>query len=208
MKRFGRLTTDEISIKKGKAYFYKCICDCGNITTPERNALFSGRVVSCGCYAKEKLLERTVTHNLWGTKTYWAWAQAKQRCTNNTSQDFENYGGRGINFDTKWNSFEEFYGDMGECPEGMTLDRIDVNGNYCKDNCRWTNNSMQSFNTRKQTNNTSGRTGVSYLKSKGKWRAYINVKGKQIYLGLFLDYEKACKARTEAEVKYFGEIKL
>lgn len=208
MKRYGRLITDEIPIKRGKAYFYKCVCDCGNTSMPERNNLFSGKVISCGCYRNEQASRRVTKHSLWGTKTYWAWAQARQRCTKINSQNFKNYGGRGITMCDRWlESFENFLEDMGECPEGLSLDREDNDGDYSKSNCRWVNSSIQGFNRRKDRRNTSGRTGVSFMKSKQKWRAYITVDQRQINLGLFSNFEDACVARESAEMTYFGKTK-
>ena len=96
---------------------------------------------------------------------------------------------------------------MGERPEGTSLDRTDVNGNYCKENCRWADASVQGFNQRKSTNNTSGRTGVSWNKQKLKWDAYIMKDRKKINLGRFEKKEDAILAREQGELKYYGFIK-
>jgi hypothetical protein len=132
----------------------------------------------------------------------------KTRCYNPNATHYEAYGGRGIKVSAEWlDSFQNFFADMGPCPEGMSLDRIDVNGDYCKDNCRWTTMSVQAFNTRVKSNNTSGRTGVYFRKENGKWRAMISVEGKTIRLGDFPSYEQACKARELAEEKYYATTK-
>lgn len=82
------------------------------------------------------------------TATYLSWVAMKQRCLNPHHESYKDYGGRGIEIDSRWMNFDEFIFDMGKRPHGKTLDRIDVNGNYCKENCRWATAKMQSRNRR------------------------------------------------------------
>jgi len=90
-----------------------------------------------------------ITHGYSRTPTYHAWANMKARCNNPNASAYKNYGGRGIKVCDEWNeSFHSFLNDMGEKPNGLTLDRIDVNGNYEKDNCRWLSTQGQSNNRR------------------------------------------------------------
>jgi hypothetical protein len=72
----------------------------------------------------------------------------KERCDNSVSGDYKNYGGRGITYDPRWEKFENFLEDMGEAPEGLSIDRVDNNGNYCKENCRWATSAEQNGNKR------------------------------------------------------------
>src|SRR5690606_25089373 len=121
---------------------------------------------------------------------------------------YENYGGRGISVCDRWvESFENFLEDMGECPVGLTLERIDVNGNYEPSNCKWENRANQNYNQRKRKDNTSGRVGVYWVKRRHKWLAAIDVGGEFLHLGFFLDFDDAVRAREEAELKYYGYLK-
>lgn len=122
------------------------------------------------------------------------------------------YGGRGITVSERWLEqdgigFKNFFEDMAPRPEGMSLDRIDFDGNYTKENCRWVTRSEQSYNRRKNTNNTSGRTGVYWIENVSKWEVQIGVMGDNVRLGWYEDFELACFVREEAELKYYGYIK-
>jgi len=130
-----------------------------------------------------------------------------QRCDNPNHKDYKNYGGRGIGVVKRWRGEQGFYRfvqDMGERPEGMTLDRINSNRWYSPKNCRWSNQRTQSIN-RRATRNTSGYVGVSFHKTKNLWIAYIDlertVKGKhnRKQLGHFQNLQDAIEARRLAE---------
>lgn len=132
------------------------------------------------------------------------------RCFNPDEMGYENYGLRGITVCDRWlgeNGLDNFCIDMGHCPDGLTLDRIDTNGDYKPSNCRWAARSTQGFNTRRHKTNTSGRTGVYWFARINKWIAAIVYQQKQIHLGYFLNFEDAVKAREMAELKYFGELR-
>lgn len=87
-------------------------------------------------------------HGMHGSPEYWVWCSMKKRCSMPSNPDYKNYGGRGISYDPAWDSFEQFYADMGPRTDGCSLDRIDNDGDYCKENCRWTTRVEQGRNKR------------------------------------------------------------
>ena len=189
------------------------ICTCGNRLTVFVNNLKQGITRSCGCYQIDRTREVSTTHNGTGNLLLHVHLAMLSRCNNRDNKSYENYGGRGITVCDRWSEpdgkgFLNFLEDMGERPEGMTLDRIDVNGNYYKENCRWADSSTQSYNTRVRKDNSSGVPGVRKSRNGLKWIARITVNKLQIYLGTFLSFEAACKARDDAEIKYFGVKKI
>lgn len=126
-------------------------------------------------------------------KLYEIWANMVQRCTNANRPDFKYYGGRGIVFDPRWKIFKNFKEDLGTSyEEGLSLDRIDVNGNYCKENCRWVAWEEQSRNKRVYSNSPYGVSGVG--KHNNKWRARAYFKKKSYSLGVYDSPEEAVAA--------------
>lgn len=150
--RFGRLVAlkqngfDESPSRKHLKW--DCVCDCGNLFSARLNSLRSGGLQSCGCIKRGAT--HKITHNMTKTAEYQTWARVKSRCLNKNNQDYYLYGGRGIKICDEWaSSFEQFYKDMGDRPKDMTsIDRIESNGDYCKSNCRWANDEIQSRNKR------------------------------------------------------------
>lgn len=115
--------------------------------------------------------------NLYQGREYKSWNAMKQRCNNPKNPQYKDYGGRGITYVDKWESFKGFYEDMGKRPEGTTLDRIDVDKNYCKENCRWATRKQQQHNQRIHKNKN---VGVTYDKTRKKWVAGITVDNKRV----------------------------
>lgn len=124
-----------------------CKCECGTVKSVGLDGINYGATKSCGCYQKLRARQSNSSHGLSGTPIYNTYMKIISRTTNKKDQDFKDYGGRGII--NEWGSFEAFYKDMGDIPsKDHSIDRIDPNGNYSKENCRWATPAMQSRNKR------------------------------------------------------------
>ena len=141
------------------------------------------------------------------TPTYKSWAEMKARCNNANRKDFQNYGGRGISYDPRWESYGNFREDMGRRPEGLSLDRVDNSLGYTKSNCRWATSVEQNNNRRERLrgterkDNTSGIPGVFQDKRRGTWYARVYQNGKPINLYCGPSYEEAVTRRQHYEVE-------
>lgn len=166
MGKFGRLTVLSVVREKGKKAVAICECDCG----AEKNTLLShvksGAVKSCGCLKRETSAKTGYANKKHGQSSpesrgpeYRSWETMKARCYNKSNPDYQRYGGRGISVCDEWRSnFQNFFSDMGQRPKNTTLDRVDVNGNYQKENCRWATPPVQQRN--KSTNRVVEFCGV------------------------------------------------
>jgi hypothetical protein len=130
---------------------WHCRCDCGGEALVEQSNLRTGNSTSCGCAgSRASIGSRSVKHGQarrqQKRRLYKIWGMMKQRCSNPNNKDYYNYGGRGIVVCQRWERFENFHADMGDPPDGMSLDRIDPSGHYEPSNCRWLSQLEQQRN--------------------------------------------------------------
>ena len=152
-QKFNYLTTISFCRYDSGHAIWKCKCDCGNIAYVQGDKLINGYAKSCGCYRTANTIKRSTKHgqatrkNM--TQEYRSYHDMKKRCYSSKNIGYKNYGGRGIKVCDRWlESFENFYNDMGKCPKGYSLDRINNDGNYEPSNCRWASNTTQGRNSR------------------------------------------------------------
>ena len=203
-KRFGRLTVLRRDFPDGKTgTFWLCLCDCGNMKSVSAGNLHSGWTKSCGCYKAETSAahffsqDDTRKNNL---RLYSIHKSMKQRCLNEKHKCYKNYGGRGITICESWlgeNGFKNFvlWAKSNGYKDGLTIDRVDTNGNYCPENCRW-------VTMKENANNKSDNRYIEYngeVKTMSQWADYCGIS--QTELKRRLDY---LNLPIEAAVSYKG----
>jgi hypothetical protein len=147
-RAFGRFVVLERDASRTSRPFWLCKCECGAVKSVAAVELKAGKTKSCGCFDADRKKTATVKHGFNRTPTYVSWCAMWARCTNPKLRSFKHYGGRGITVCVRWADFSAFLVDMGERPANTSIDRIDVNGNYEPDNCRWATASTQRRNQR------------------------------------------------------------
>lgn len=173
-QRFGRLIARKPTNKRYYRYvIWLCICDCGNTCLVSSGSLTSGNTRSCGCIKQErtvKMGKANKTHGMCKTLEWEVWHAMIQRCENPNHAAYARYGGRGIKVCERWHKFENFYEDMGDRPEGLTLERRNNEKGYYPENCYWATQKEQSNNRRP----------LSCGPNKQHWFIAINPNGKKV----------------------------
>lgn len=198
---FGLLTVvNEIPERKNGQVVWNCLCECGNYSAVVNGNLQSGTTTSCGCIQKHRLVENRTKHGMVNTREYAIWKGMRSRCNNPNRAKFADYGARGINICAQWGDFAVFFKDMGPCPPGFSIERIDNDKGYEPANCVWASSYTQAWNTRKR-NHETGVRGVR-LTTSGRYWARICFNNEDIYLGSYDTLKEAIAARKQAESFY------
>lgn len=183
--RFGKLTAVKIVRNcehKCKSVIWQCKCDCGNIVNVRSSNLINGHTKSCGCIRKEIITNRDKEreiHNDCNSRLYRIWHGMKNRCNNPNTCNYKNYGGKDIKVCQEWEEFIPFreWANSNGYADNLTIDRIDVNGNYCPENCRWVDIKTQNNNT------TRNRLLTAFGKTMNvaQWSEKVGIKRGVIY---------------------------
>jgi hypothetical protein len=201
---FGRLTVlsrqkDKVTPNGTSFTMWLCRCSCGLEIPASSSNLKRGHTTSCGCWMRDRITKHGGARGYTRTPEYSVWQAMRGRCRSNKGRAFSQYKGRGISVCERWEHFENFLADMGQRPSlKHSIERINNDGNYEPNNCRWATNAEQQMNKRTSRNSTSGVTGVSFHSASGKWTAWIKLNRVQLFLGSFPSKDEAAIARVAA----------
>ncbi len=193
---FNKLTVIE-EVENSPVRQFKMLCECGNTLIVRLGNLVTGHTKSCGCYADYSHLR---IHGKAKTKVYKTWIEMRERCYNPNRHNYNDYGGRGIKVCDEWlGNFLTFCKDIGEPPTKQhSIERLDVDGDYCPSNVIWADQSTQNRNRRRFRNNSSGVTGVSLRER----------SGSTYYIAGWLDLNGIEHRRSFSGNKYGDELAL
>ena len=198
-QKFNRLLIQDIFRKDNKTYAH-CLCNCGAEKDILLARIKNKNTQSCGCLHRELLSALSSTHHSSGTRLYNIWCNIKGRCKNSSHRDYCNYGGRGISLCKEWdNSFETFrdWAYNNGYSDTLSIDRINVDGNYEPTNCRWTDSYTQNSNKRLNSCNKTGYSGIDFRENEKKYVVRKTIRGTRYYIGYFNTLEEAVIAKQK-----------
>lgn len=175
-RKYARLTILTNPVKGNKPRFVDALCDCGVVKSVRLPNVIKGCTRSCGCFRAEN--PPRLGHGLSKLPEYDVWAAMKKRCNNPSHEHYHSYGGRGIGYSERWETFEPFFEDMGPRPgKGYSLDRINNDLGYSKENCRWATNVEQGAN-RRNVRKIDGEAAYKLAEDRGVSRAAFHKRLK------------------------------
>ncbi len=197
-KKYGMLTVISKHGKSPSGIRWNCVCDCGKRTIATGNPLKSGITKSCGCIKAVRIYGRgnnnATTHGLSYSSSYRTHAGMMDRCYKSTCISFKNYGGRGITVCDRWHNLSSFIEDMGERPNGYSIERIDNDGNYTPENCKWATAKEQANNRRPKKSITYGGVTRTYL----AWSLHLGGEGTLVFTRLKRGWSEERAVSTKA----------
>lgn len=199
----GRLTVVSEAMPKqhpsGKHRAFTCQCDCGNVITALLSDLRSGHTTSCGCRQREVVSQLKLSHGQCRSRSHVSWSGMIQRCHNPDNPSYARYGGRGVVVCDRWRqSFSDFLKDMGDCPTGHSIERVDNEGPYSPDNCVWATPTTQNRNKRSNVYLTF--QGIT--RTVAEWASVLNLPASTLYSRLARGWtvQEALTTKTRALV--------
>lgn len=202
-QRFGKLKViEKVDKDKYGHTRWLCECDCGNKKIISGKSLRNGHTQSCGCYHKKQISKLNLKHGKSNLRIHKIWSNIKQRCFNENNLRYQYYGARGITICNEWkDDFMSFYNwaMMNGYKDNLSIDRIDVNGNYEPSNCRWATQSEQNANTRNRKNSTTGQRNI--YKFKNYFLVIIKYKNEIIFRKKFSSLDEAINERNNFIIK-------
>ena len=195
VENLGYMYPKKTNIQKELFCIYRC--QCGKTFKARASNVNRGITKSCGCYQKEIARIQKTTHGFKKHRLYDTWQNMKKRVFDKKNSHYKYYGDRGITICDRWLKIENFIEDMYPTyQEGLSIDRINNDGNYEPSNCRWATNEMQTINRHNFSNSLSKYRGVTFDKNNNMWKSRIQINKKRFSIGYFKTEEEAMIARN------------